>query len=68
MRNFKLVTCDQTTDEDKLFFSVAKNGFKDGIKFKVEKIFGQERLTEPFNCQITKWNQLVSYTFRRSLP
>ena len=38
VRNFKLATCDQTTDEDKLFFSVAKNGFKDGIKFKVEKI------------------------------
>ena len=31
------------------------------------KIFGLERLTEPFNCQITKWNQLVSYTFLRSL-
>ena len=38
VRKFKLVKCDDTTDEDELFFSIANNGFKGGIKFKVEKL------------------------------
>ena len=38
VRTFKLVKCAETTDEDKLFFSIQKNGFVGGIKFKVEKI------------------------------
>jgi len=38
VRKFKLVKCDVTTDKDELFFSIANNGFKGGIKFKVEKL------------------------------
>ena len=38
VRKFKLVKSDETTAEDKLFFSIANNGFKGGIKFKVEKL------------------------------
>ena len=38
VRKHKLVTCDLTTKEDKLFFSVAQNGFVGGIKFKVESL------------------------------
>ena len=38
VRKFKLVKCEETTDEDKLIFSLIKNGFVGGIKFKVEKL------------------------------
>ena len=38
VRNFKLVKYDETTDEEKLFFSITTNGFKGGIKFKVENL------------------------------
>ena len=38
VRKFKLVKCDETTDEEKLFFSITSNGFKGGIKFKVENL------------------------------
>jgi len=38
VRKYKLVTCDLTNAEDKLFFSVAQNGFVGGIKFKVESL------------------------------
>jgi len=38
VRKFKLVKSEETTDEDKLFFSIANNGFKGGIRFKVENL------------------------------
>lgn len=38
VRTFKLVKTEQTTDEDKLFFAFAENGFRGGIKFKVENL------------------------------
>ena len=38
LRKYKLVACDVTTAEDKLFFSMAQNGFVGGIKFKVEAL------------------------------
>ena len=38
VRKYTLVTCDLTNAEDKLFFSVAQNGFVGGIKFKVESL------------------------------
>ena len=38
VRRHRLVPCDQTNAEDKLFFSVTQNGFVGGIKFKVESL------------------------------
>ena len=38
VKNYNLVKAEDTTAEDKLFFSFSKNGFVGGIKFKVEKI------------------------------
>jgi len=38
VRKFKLVKCDETVEEDKLMFSLIKNGFIGGFKFRVEKI------------------------------
>ena len=38
VRKFKLVKCEETTEEDKLFFSIASGGFKGGIRFKVENL------------------------------
>ena len=38
VRKYKLVPCDLTNAEDKLFFSMAINGFVGGIKFKVESL------------------------------
>jgi len=36
IRNFRLVKCSETTEEDRLNFSFKENGFIGGIKFKVE--------------------------------
>ena len=38
VRNFNLVKCEETNPEDDLSFSIASSGFKNGSKFKVEKI------------------------------
>ena len=38
VRRFQLVKTEETTDEDKLFFAFAENGFRGGIKFKVENL------------------------------
>ena len=39
VRKYKLVPCDLINAEDKLFFSMAVNGFVGGIKFKVESLW-----------------------------
>jgi len=38
LRNFRLVKCPETTEENKLTFSLAENGFVGGFKFKVEEL------------------------------
>ena len=38
IRNFRLVKCSETTAEDGLNFSIRNNGFRGGIKFKVEAL------------------------------
>ena len=38
VRRFRLVKCDETTEEDQLRFSVLKNSFVGDIKFRVEKL------------------------------
>ena len=36
IRNFRVVKCSETTEENELNFSFKENGFLGGIKFKVE--------------------------------
>ena len=38
VKNFKVVPSEESTPEDGLCFSLTKNGFAPGIKFKVEKV------------------------------
>ena len=38
IRNFRLLKCSETTAEDGLNFSIRNNGFRGGIKFKVEAL------------------------------
>ena len=38
LRNFRLVKCPETTEENELTFSLAENGFVGGFKFKVEEL------------------------------
>ena len=38
VQRFQLLKTEETTDEDKLFFAFAENGFRGGIKFRVENL------------------------------
>ena len=42
VRNFKLVKCPETTNEEDLTFSLGENGFVGGFKFKVEDLRKEE--------------------------
>ena len=38
VKMFRLVKCNETTEEDKIMFSILKNSFIGDIKFRVEKV------------------------------